>query len=240
MTSKRIRAKRANRRLNPAKPRKAKPALTVAAKVEPTGLAAVMAVQGSVEGQERERARAAVQVDVQEGMVVGDHGPVDIRPAIEAEFGVSVTHDRALPGVPFRANSRDGLLSLYRSTALAPHLLKAGLAYRLCYEAAGKGLGSGLGNAGEGGGGSRKMTGLARSAAELHRAYLLIRLNQMERAVGDAMVDGRELHALRTIAGEGKTVREVVGSNSRARKATTEALVRALDAIATALRIRGQ
>jgi hypothetical protein len=62
----------------------------------------------------------------------------------------------------------------------------------------------------------------------------------MERSVGEAMTDGRELHALRMIAGEGHTVREVAGSSGFARAATTAALVRALEAIALTLRITGQ
>lgn len=151
---------------------------------------------------------------------------------------VLTSTERGLEGY-VRATSRDGLTALYHSTALTPVQVKAGLAFRMCYEAAGKGLGSGLGNAGEGGG-SRKVAALGRSAAELHRAYVLARLNQMERAVGAELVDGRELHALRMIAGEGHTVREVAGSSGHARAATTAALARALDAIARALRITGQ
>jgi hypothetical protein len=137
-----------------------------------------------------------------------------------------------------RASNRDGLASLHRSGSLTDGQAKAGLAFRLCYQASLSGLGSCLGKAGEGTGGGR-ISGLASSAAELHRAYLLARLNQMERAVGAALVDGRELHALRLIGGDGKTVHELAGNSGHARDAYKAALVRALDAIATALRITG-
>lgn len=138
-----------------------------------------------------------------------------------------------------RVKNRDGLANLAETRALDALQAKGGMAFRLCYEASSSGLGSVLGKIGEGRGCGKRAALAARSAAELHRAYMLARLNQMERAVGAAMVDGRELHALRMIAGEGRTVWDVAGPGRRERDAYKAALVRALDAIVKALRITG-
>jgi len=206
---------------------------------EPSGLVAQERIRDGIEAQQQLAVQVALASDAEAGLAVGHRGPVNLKAKIEAEFAVDYARDRTLPGVPFRAGGRDGLVALHKSRTLTDAEAKAGLAFRMAYQAATQGLGSCLGRAGEGGGGT-KLAGLVRSAAELQRAYLLVRLNQMERAVGEAMTDGRELHALRMIAGEGHTVREVAGSSGFARAATTAALVRALEAIAVALRITGQ
>ena len=203
------------------------------------GVVEQQSIRDGVEAQQALLAQAALAQDAKAGLAVGQHGPVDLRARVSAEFEVGFTRDVALPGVPYRAGGRDGLVALHKSKTLTDAEAKAGLAFRLAYCAATTTLGSSLGRAGEGAGGGR-IAGLARSAAELQRAYLLARLNQMERAVAAAMQDGRELHALRMIAGEGQTVREVAGSSGYARAKTTAALVRGLEAIAEALRITGQ
>lgn len=206
---------------------------------EPTGVVAQERIRVGIEAQQALKAQTALEADAAANLSVGRVGPLDLRARIAAEFDVDYARDRSLPGVPFRAGGRDGLVALHKTKTLTDAEAKAGLAFRLAYQAATQGLGSCLGRAGEGGG-SRTMAGLARSAAELQRAYLLARLNQMERAVAAVLVDGREMHALRMIAGEGHTVREVAGSSGFARAATTAALVRALEAIASELRIAGQ
>ncbi|MDP3853164.1 hypothetical protein [Phenylobacterium sp.] len=206
--------------------------VTVAAKAqaEPKGMAARVAQQDEVAYRQAGMVAQALREDA-----VGEVGPLDPRQAVAEEFGVEVVDGR------IRIRNRDGLALLHRAKGLTDDQAKGGLAFRLCYEAQAGGLASGLGNAGQGGGG-RKVTSsviVQRSAAELHRVYILARLNQMERAVNAAMVDGRELHALRMIAGEGRTVREIAGSSGHAREAYRAALVRALDAIVQALRIAG-
>lgn len=235
--SNRQRKLKARKLLKPS--RKVKPALAVVASGEPRGIVAQERIRDGIEAQQALLIQRAVDQDVAAGLAVSRLGPVNLRAKVEAEFGVDLTWDRTLPGVPFRADGRDGIALLHKSKTLTDVDAKAALAFRLAYTAAVKGLGSCLGRAGEGGG-SRKMAGLARSAAELQRAYLMARLNQMERAVGDILQDGRELHVLRMVAGEGQTIREVAGSSGYARAQTTAALVRALEAIAKTLRITGQ
>lgn len=205
-----------------------------------SGVVAQQEVRQGIEAQQALRTQVALDQDVAAGLVVGRLGPVNLKAKVEAEHGVGLMRDRTLPGVPFQAGGRDGIELLFKSKTLTANDVRTALAFRLAYHAASTGVGSCLGRAGEGGGGSRKMAGFARSAVELQRAYLLARLNQMERAVGEALLDGRELHALRMIAGEGHTVREVAGSSGAQRAYVTAALVRALEAIATALRITGQ
>jgi hypothetical protein len=137
-----------------------------------------------------------------------------------------------------RVKNRDGLETLLASGAITPAQAKAGVAYRQCFEAAPRGLGSCLGRAGEGAGGG-VLGSFGRSAAELRRAYLVARLGQLERAVTDVAVDGRELHALRAVAGEGMSISAYAGRGGQARDQARQALARALDAIATLLRIAG-
>lgn len=206
---------------------------------EPTGLVAQERVRDGVSTQQALIANAALAQDAQAGLAVGRLGPVDLKAQVAAEFDVGQKVDRTIPGLPFQAGGRDGLLALHRSKTLTDTDLKAGLAFRLAYEGASRGIGSCLGRAGEGGG-SSKVAGLARSAAELQRAYLLARLNQMELAVGGELQDGRELHVLRLVAGEGRTMREVAGSSGHSRALATAALVRALECVARVLRITGQ
>lgn len=208
--------------------------------------------------EERRRAMAAVAIDAQEGdgeaqaLLQDDAEGCDAaRDLIGVGFEVGYHQEDGIQGRPLRASSRDGLIALRKSGALTDVQTKAGLAFRLCYEGLSKGVGSGLGNAGEGRGARNWAElmvgvsedgelGLVKGALNLHRQYLLVRLNQMERAASAHLVDGRELHALRTIAGEGYTVREVAGSSGHARSVTVLALGRALDAIAKVLRITGQ
>lgn len=218
------------RKASAAAPR-AKPALAVVqTEGEPSGSAA----RDAIRHQLRQQVLTQRGDDLAVAVALGNMTPAQAK----AEVEVELVRANDLPGVPFRVSGRDGLVSLHRSRALSDLQLKAGLAFRLSYEASSAGVGSCLGRAGEGGG-SRKLAALGRSAAELHRAYLLARLNQMERAVAGAMVDGRELHALRMIAGEGRTVYELAGKSGHSRDAYKGALGRALDAVVEALRITG-
>ncbi len=157
-----------------------------------------------------------------------------------------------------RVKTRDGLATLAESGGLTDIQVRAGLAYRLCYELVRDSLGSCLGRAGEGRGvrdwsqlsiaeDERGELKLMLSAAELHRAYVITRLNQLERAVfGLPDADGRvwlaepkgdELGALRRIAGEGHTLNAIAGRGAQSRETTKAALVCALDVIARVLRI---
>ncbi|MBW8815580.1 MAG: hypothetical protein JF588_19335 [Caulobacterales bacterium] len=136
-----------------------------------------------------------------------------------------------------RVKNRDGLETLLDSGAITEVQARAGLAYRLCFEAVPRGLGSCLGRAGEGGGGMA-LGSLVRSPAELKRAYLVQRLGQLERAVRAEHGEG-EVTALRAIAGECRTVLHYVGRSGHARLQATQALGRALDVIAQLLRITG-
>lgn len=215
----------------------------------PSGMAARLATLDHVEAEERRRAALAVRADA-----VGADGPVDPRADVAMEFVVQVVADQTETGrmvkmergrvgvvSALRARSRDGLAVLHDTGSLTALQVRAGLAFRLCYENVHAGLKSCLGNAGEGSGRQVHDMGelTARSPQAIYRTYVLARLNQMERAVAACAVSGRELQAVRSIAGEGKTIRELVGSNSRARAAYKDALARALDAIAEALRIGG-
>lgn len=223
------------------------------------GTAARVAVRDEAMDRERDRLDAAI--------AVGDLS----REEADAEFGL-VGHvggadmiaiderGERRAGSGMRLQSRDGLAALHKSGALTDIQVKAGLAYRLCYEIGEQALGSCLGRVGEGRGArdwsqlsiaktAEGELSLIRSAADLQRAYAVARLNQMERAVfGLADIDGRvwvaqpdghELGALRQVAGEGSTINSLCGSSGHARAVTKAALLRALDAIAGVLRITG-
>jgi hypothetical protein len=147
-----------------------------------------------------------------------------------------------------RVKNRDGLANLVESGALSDVAGRAGLAYRLAHEAGCASLRSALGRLGEGGGAAPRGGMLHRSPAELQRAYLMVQLRKMEMAAaglpdpktGRVYViepDGRELMALRMVAGEGLTIEEVSGGGGHAKALYKAALGRALGGIATALRI---
>lgn len=137
-----------------------------------------------------------------------------------------------------RIKGRDGLAMLREKDSVSDAQFKAGMAYRYCYEVASAGLRSGLATAGEGRGGK------GGDGADLHRAYVMARLAQMERAVAAAAQDGRETIVLRLVAGEGRPVRSIA-AGGHARTLDVEALRRALTAAskvlpAGGLRITGQ
>lgn len=254
----RQRARKAQRRAHPVPARSAR-APTPTVRAEPKGVAAREAVRDDVLARERGRLLAAVAAgDLLAGDIDGD---VVLEQVTGAEMvAVDRRGDRqARTGI--RVKGRDGIAMLHKSKALTDELAKAAMAFRICYELGEQALGSCLGRVGEGRGArdwSQLSIGttaegeltLMQSAADLHRAYVIARLNQLERAVFGlpdvngkvwlANPDGRELSALRHIAGEGKTVREVAGCSGHARAATVEALVRALMAVAGVLRITGQ
>lgn len=251
---KRAKGKAQRRRLSPAKPRGARGAPhTVAVHGEPRGVAAREAVRDEIVGREIARLAAAGEADVD----------LKVEP-VTGEDMVHVSgsgrHGERRGGSGIRLQSRDGLLALHKSGALTEDQVKAGLAFRLCYELAETALGSCLGRVGEGRGArdwsqlsiamnAEGELALLTSATDLHRAYVIARLNQIERAVYgladlDGQVwltdpDGRELSALRQIAGEGSTVNSIAGTSGHARAATKAALVRALKATAGVLRITG-
>lgn len=132
-----------------------------------------------------------------------------------------------LGGKPLRISSRDGLATLFEAGAISAHQYGAGRAYRVAFELASAGLRiANLNPTGFGGG--KQHAGLAaRSAAELQRAYVLLRLRRIELAV--AGLGARELRVLRLVAGEGYTIREL-GGGGNSREANTAALRRALEA----------
>lgn len=147
-----------------------------------------------------------------------------------------------------RRKTGDGIGLLVDSGGLTALQAKAALAFRLSYEGCAPTLGSCLGRAGEGRGArawgdnpfyvnDEGNVAIIKGAISLHRAHLMVQLNKMERAVAEILVDGRELHVLRLVAGEGQTLRQVAGGGGRAAVAYRDALVRALDAIVSALRI---
>lgn len=124
-------------------------------------------------------------------------------------------------------SSRDGLASLRKSGKISAHQFGAGRAYRTAYELAAAGLRIATINPSGVHAGRSAPVGFHRSAAELQRAYLLGRLEQIEiavRAIGE-----RELTVLRKVAGEGHTIRSL-GRSGNAREADAQALVRALEA----------
>jgi len=139
-----------------------------------------------------------------------------------------------------RIRNRDGLASLHASGALDDAAFNAGLAYRYCHEQASKGLKSGLANAGMVGGGKDygRDPALGRDKAELHRAYVMARLGQMERAVAKLAKDGNPLIVLRLVAGEGHTINSI-SANRQRRQNLTDDLRLALAAVATLLPARG-
>lgn len=138
---------------------------------------------------------------------------------------------------PLRLKTRDGLMSLHSSGSLNDGEVEAGLAYRLCVEHAGAGLRSALAQT-EGGGGRSHGGFGPRDKAALMRAYLMARLNQMERAVDATAEDGRELLALRLIAGDGRTLTSIVAAGN-AKLAYLAALRRALAAVASVMPVKG-
>lgn len=257
MVNKRKQQLKAKRRAFPVPPRHGRSAgPMMATPAEPKGIAAQQAVRDEVLGRERGRLGALVAV----GEISREDMAAEL--SIESHAGAdmaSVDHrgERQMTA-GLRMRGRDGLAALHKSGALTDDQVTAGLAYRLCYELAEQSLGSCLGRVGEGRG-ARDWSQLSiavtpqgefelmRSAMDLHRTFVLTKLNQIERAVfGLADPDGRvwlanptgrELSALRQVAGEGCSIREAVGAGGKASVAFRDALVRALDATARLLRI---
>lgn len=143
---------------------------------------------------------------------------------------------RAPNGGPLRLKTRDGLLSLLTSGGLSGELCQVGLAFRHCFEFSLSGLQSVLGNPNPGADRGDQHYG-DRDPAALRRALILARLNQMERAVDAVSRDGRELLALRLIAGEGRTLTSLA-SGGNAKVAYLAALVRALEAVREVIPVR--
>lgn len=132
-----------------------------------------------------------------------------------------------------RIKGRDGLAAL----ALPEQELSFGLSYRQCYDVAVSGLKSSLNP--DAGGGRAFVPGLGpRDQAALRRAYLLARLAQFDRAIAQCGVgDGRELLAVRLVAGEGRTINSFA-IGGQARKVYTSALRDGLAVVGEALRVR--
>jgi hypothetical protein len=123
---------------------------------------------------------------------------------------------------------RDGLAQLVRAGSLTEPEARAGLAYRKAYEQPTAALRSALGHAGEGRGGDLG------DAPALHRAYLLARLAQMERAVLARQQNGLELAVLRLVAGDGLSLGSVA-SRGKSRDLHLAAFRRAIASVAAAL-----
>lgn len=217
--------------------RKARKAVLKAPRVQPVaadrpcGVSEAAAVAVDANRCEHEAAALAIQVAEQDAARAGRALTRADRTAIREDYGAGKMGEAA------RMRSRDGLASLLASGSLGADLVKAGLAYRYCFETAAAGLKSGLGSV-EGGGRTLALGLMPRSAAALHRAYVIARLAQMERQVGAAMVDGRELHVLRAVAGEGRALSSLA-SGGNAKVANLAALRRALEAVLQVLPARG-
>lgn len=239
------------RKAKPKEGRRLAAVRTAGPPAEPKGAAIASAV--------REQVKARIRNQVGVAVASGEMTEAEAKRALKVEscqVEGQVFYDpqrrTVRQAAAIRAPGDDGIVALRSSGALTLRLERAALAYRLCYEASGRGLGSCLGSAGEG----RRVRDWSElqiaidkedgklvhacSAMELLQRYVMTRLDQLERAVRDASVDGRELRALEEIAGMGRSVREVAGASGHARAATTQALVRALEAIAGVLRITGQ
>ena len=231
---------------------------SMAVQAEPRGVAAREAVRDEVIRREEARLSASVAC----GELAGDELVMVRADQVGAADMIAVDRrgDR-IAGTGLRLSTRDGLVMLHKSGALTDALVKGGLAFRLIHQSVEAALGSCLGRVGEGRG-ARDWSQLSialnaegelklmQSAADLHRAYVVARLNQIERAVfglpdvtGHVWLphpEGNELSALRRIAGEGQTLRDVAGSSGHAREVAKAALVRALTVVAGVLRITGQ
>ncbi|TFW14438.1 hypothetical protein EGY25_04395 [Brevundimonas intermedia] len=190
-------------------------------------------VDGDVIGaaylREEAAAKAAVQDAEREAVSQGEKLTAADRRDIRAEYGVSRLTGKDAPAA-YRMRSRDGLTSAKDTGVITVALHKAGLAYRLCFEAQAGGLKSALANAGMIGGGRSAAEGLAmRSPAALQQAYLMGRLRGMEGGLSE-----RELFVVRAVAGEGRTARSLGGGGST-RQANLTALVSGLTKVVWAL-----
>lgn len=192
-------------------------------------------VIGAAYLQEQAAAAAAVQDAEAAAAKRGESLVASDRRAIRSEFGVERIVDPLSPAA-YRRKSRDGLGSLAQSGAISAGEHRAGLAYRHCYEVQAAGLRSNLGNA-QGGGGVTPVGFSLPGQAALHRAYVMARLTQMDRAVAGAMTDGREVAVLRLVAGEGRTLTSIAAGGN-AKVANLAALKRALAAVAKVLPVR--
>jgi len=124
-----------------------------------------------------------------------------------------------------RIKTRDGLASLQEGGAITEDEAKAGMAYRLLFEEAGKG--AGLGSQLEDRPKSIRSSTHGAVAHGLFRAYVGVRLTGIETAVSNADASGRALAALRAVAGEGRTVRSL-GQGGDVKKKNLAALRLAL------------
>lgn len=139
-----------------------------------------------------------------------------------------------------RIKGRDGLVSLHASGSLGVAELVAGAAFRHCLEVTSAGLRSGLGTAGQVRGGKDfgRSPFEGRDKGELHRAYVVARLNQFERAVRAVdSTDGLSGRMLLLVAGEGHALWSLC-SGGHARAKGLEALKLGLDAVAGVLAVR--
>ncbi len=216
----------------PASPSAPRQILTAVAETEePVGALALATAA------ERHAVRAAIQqaedMAEREGRALT---PAERR-TIRAEHGVDIATDARNRG-QIRMKGRDGLVSLNNSggtNGITDAMLQAGLAYRQCYEATASSLRSGLANP-EGGGRAISAGFQLPGKAALHRAYVMARLAQMDRAVAAVTVDGREVQVLRLIAGEGHTLTSL-GAGGNVKAANLKALRTALVAVARVLPI---
>lgn len=180
----------------------------------------------AAEQAERIAAKGAVRQAEAEAFAQGEPLTTAERRDIRSEYGVERMRDPSAPAA-YRLKSRDGMTTMAEAGSLATAELKAGLAYRLCWEAQAAGLKSALANAGSIGGGAALPVGFGpRDKAALHRAYLMARLGQMERALTSA-----QLIVVRAVAGEGRSIRSL-GGGGKARAANADRLKAGLAAIA--------
>ena len=152
------------------------------------------------------------------------------------EYGARVLDETGLPKVKGervkRAVRLSGLESLARAKSISERELRAGLAYGMMFEQAPDALRSGLA---ERIGGHATVSTDNMVKAKLLQAYANARLRQIEHAVDERFGrESAELNALRSIAGQGMTVREYA-SGGRARTFAVTALKSALEVVSTSL-----
>lgn len=133
------------------------------------------------------------------------------------------------------ALGRDGLALLARTKALTEAQVNVAMSYRYLYEQAG--AGAGLGSQLEDKPRAVRASTDNLVAGALHRAYVGVRLTDMERAVMRADRTGRAITVLRAVAGDGRTLRSL-GNGGNVKAANKAALILALDVLRSSARLK--
>ncbi|ATC25199.1 hypothetical protein [Caulobacter vibrioides] len=132
--------------------------------------------------------------------------------------------DRAI-----QALGRDGVAYLARKGSLTSTDVSTAMTYRFLYENAGKG--AGLGSQLEDKPKAIRSTSHGAVAAGLFRAYIGVHLTRIDQAVMASDRTGRRLSYVRSVAGEGQTIRSL-GLGGRAREQAVVILREGLGVVA--------